>query len=252
MKSFLMIGQSNMAGRGDFGDVPEIKNPHCFMLRNGNWMPMSEPVNPDRAVFGSLHSGVGLAASFADEYAKYYNEDIGLIPCAHGGTKLEQWMPGEILYDNAVMNAKLAQRTSEIFGILWHQGESDSKSEENKNLYHDRFIAVISSIKKDLDLPDDIPLLVGGLGDFIKTYKDGACLYYDDINEILAGFEAEIRNCGFVSAEGLECKADGVHFNSKSCREFGKRYFDVYLKIRSGTIVRHITSLDIPAGERRD
>lgn len=35
MKSFLLIGQSNMAGRGDFGEVPEIINNKCFMLRNG-------------------------------------------------------------------------------------------------------------------------------------------------------------------------------------------------------------------------
>ena len=26
MKSFLLIGQSNIAGRGDFGEVPEIVN----------------------------------------------------------------------------------------------------------------------------------------------------------------------------------------------------------------------------------
>lgn len=35
MKSFLMLGQSNMAGRGDFGEVEEINNPLCHMLRNG-------------------------------------------------------------------------------------------------------------------------------------------------------------------------------------------------------------------------
>ena len=34
-------------------------------------------------------------------------------------------MPGSLLYDHAVANAKLAQRTSTLAGILWHQGESD-------------------------------------------------------------------------------------------------------------------------------
>ena len=77
MKSFLMIGQSNMAGRGDFGEVEEINNPLCKMLRNGRGQPMSEPINPDRGIFTYLHSGVGLAASFADEYAKHFNEEIG-------------------------------------------------------------------------------------------------------------------------------------------------------------------------------
>ena len=32
--SFVMMGQSNMAGRGDFGEVPPINHPRCRMLRN--------------------------------------------------------------------------------------------------------------------------------------------------------------------------------------------------------------------------
>ena len=35
--SILMIGQSNMAGRGDFGQVEPIHNEHCYMLRMANW-----------------------------------------------------------------------------------------------------------------------------------------------------------------------------------------------------------------------
>ena len=76
MKSFLMMGQSNMAGRGDVNAVPPIRNPKCSMLRNGRWQPMGEPINPDRRVFGEFHCGVGLAASFADEYAKHFEEKI--------------------------------------------------------------------------------------------------------------------------------------------------------------------------------
>lgn len=193
---------------------------------------MSEPINPDRAVFAYFHSGVGLAASFADEYAKHFHEKIGLIPCADGGTKLEQWMPGELLFDHAVMQARLAQRTSEIGGILWHQGESDSGSEESRNLYHDRFVRMIASLKAALSLPDDIPLIVGGLGDFVKAYKGGSCIYVDDINAVLKGFCGEIGNCGFASAEGLPCKYDGIHFTSAAYREFGIRYFETYRKIR--------------------
>ena len=83
--SFLMAGQSNMAGRGEFGEVEPINNELCYMLRMGRWQPMNEPINPDRPVFGTLfHSGVGLAASFADEMAKYRGSPIGLIPCADG------------------------------------------------------------------------------------------------------------------------------------------------------------------------
>ena len=231
MKSFLLIGQSNMAGRGNFGEVEEIKNPKCKMLRNGRWQPMSEPIVFDRSIFIYYHSGIGLAASFADEYAKYYDEEIGLIPCADGGTRVIEWQPGELLYDNAIAQAKLAQRTSEIAGILWHQGESDSVHEEDRDNYHDRFMNMINGIKRDLDLPDDIPVLIGELGDYLDVYKNGACKYYKDINTILRNLSGELKCGGFVSAKGLAPKEDNLHFCSSSLREFGKRYFEVYRQV---------------------
>ena len=120
--SFLMIGQSNMAGRGEIGGVPPIENPHLKVLRNGRWQPLFVPVNPDRPF-----SGLTLAESFADAYQKAHGVDVGLIPCADGGTQLEQWREGSLLFDHAVLQARLAERTSTIAGVLWHQGESDCK-----------------------------------------------------------------------------------------------------------------------------
>ena len=37
---------------------------------------------------------------------KKYNVDVGLICCADGGTGLDRWKAGELLFDNAVFNAK--------------------------------------------------------------------------------------------------------------------------------------------------
>ena len=228
IKSFLMLGQSNMAGRGDFGEVPEIKNPLCKMLRNGRWITMSEPINPDRAIFGTLyHSGIGLAASFADEYAKHFSEEIGLIPCADGGTKISEWQPGGELFDNAVAQARLAQRTSEIVGILWHQGESDSSAEDDAKNYYERFKNTMDTLKGELGLSEDVPVIIGELGSFIAEFKDGKCKCFDDVNRTLKALSDEYG--AFVSAEGLVCKDDGLHFTSASYREFGKRYFEAYL-----------------------
>ena len=73
-------------------------------MRNGRWQPMFRPINPDRAF-----SGVNLAESFAECYAKKYDVDVRLICCADGGTALSQWMPGTLLYDNAVAQASKAR-----------------------------------------------------------------------------------------------------------------------------------------------
>ena len=229
MKSFIMLGQSNMAGRGDFGEVPEIANANCFMLRNGRFIPMSEPINPDRKIWGDFHSGVGLAASFADEFAKHFDEKVGLIPCADGGTSISEWQPGEVLFDNAVNQARLAQISSEIVGILWHQGENDSIDLSDVKKYEERFKNTIDSLKRELNLSSEVPVIIGGLGDFVGAYQDGKCRFFKEINAILEKLAAAYGT--FVSAEGLTCKEDGIHFNSASYREFGKRYFNAYLQI---------------------
>ncbi len=231
MKSFLLISQSNMAGRGDFGQVPEIVNEKCFMLRNGRWQPMSEPINPDRAVFGYFHSGVGLSASFADEYAKHFGEDVGLIPCADGGTSLSQWMPGELLFDNAVNNALLAMRTSEIVGILWHQGENDSINENDALTYKIRFTEMITELKNRLGKPD-LPVIVGELGKFCYKWQNGMIKYDGVVNAQLCEIANELTNCAIASAKGLTDRGDGIHFDSASYRKLGKRYFDAYLKVK--------------------
>ena len=232
IRSFLMIGQSNMAGRGDIADVPPIRNPLCHMLRMGRWQKMSEPINPDRAIFEwRYRSGVGLAASFADEVANRDGEKVGLIPCADGGTMLSQWMPGELLYDHAVMQTKLAMRTSHLSGILWHQGESDCRSDFSAEKYKEDFIKMITSLKNDVGMPD-IPVIIGEL-----SHSYGEQHGMGELPEILNGAFYEIAketpNCAVVSSEGLNMKADGLHFDSASLRIFGRRYANAYFDLQS-------------------
>ena len=132
------------------------------------------------------------------------------------------------LYDNAVSQAKLAQRTSELVGILWHQGENDSQKIEDVELYHSRFMNMISSLIKDLDLCESTPVIIGELGEFVGDYDGGKLKYFKEINKVLIGLSEELACGGFVSSKGLTCKNDGIHFDSKSYREFGKRYFEIY------------------------
>lgn len=224
--AFLMMGQSNMAGRGNLSDVDPIENELCFMLRMGRWQPMREPINVDRAVWGrGTLSGVGPAASFADQYAKYTMAKTGLIPCADGGTALLEWMPGETLFDHAVAQAKLAMRTAALKGILWHQGESDC-TKDDVPLYGDRFREMITALREELGLAQ-LPVLIGEL-----PYTIGARWHIDGENRLLNGvFHAladALPACAVVSAEGLKLKQDGLHFDAASQRIFGARYFQVY------------------------
>lgn len=226
MHSFLLIGQSNMAGRGEMTDFPEISDPRLKVLRNGRWQPMYRPINGDRPF-----AGVNLAERFAQLYAEEYNVEVGLICCADGGTTLEQWRPGGLLFDNAVNNAKLAQRTSTIAGVLWHQGEGDC-AEPLYSTYAKRFGIMMAAFRKELDLYD-VPFLVGALGDFLKDREVSPHLaLYPHINAALRQIVDENPMTGFVPAEGLTHKGDNLHFDSKSLYTFGERYFEIFRQLR--------------------
>lgn len=225
MHSFLLIGQSNMAGRGYLNEAHAIDKSRIYTLRNGRWMKMFRPINPDRRF-----SGVSLAESFAEAYAKKHDVDVGLICCADGGTKLSQWMPGELLFDNAVNNAKLAARTSEIVGVLWHQGESDS-TEELYPTYQARLEAMMQALREELNL-HDVPIILGGLGDYLEFYP---LKNYVHINHALQNIAASNELFGFASAEGLTSNPDNLHFNAQSLYDFGLRYFEAFEKLNNQT-----------------
>ena len=231
--SILMIGQSNMAGRGDFGQVPEIQNDRCYMLRMGRWQKMSEPINPDRSILtGEFHSGVGLAASFANSFANTLQKDVGLIPCADGGTRIEQWLPGELLYDHAVVMTKLAMRSSKFGGIIWHQGESNCHVGDEISDFKDKFVFLVESLRKDLDCAD-LPFIAGEVCEHIRLAHSAASAeLLQTVNQIYHSLEGVLPRYAVVSAKDLNLKPDGIHFDSASYRIFGERYFNTYLKAR--------------------
>ena len=227
--SFLLIGQSNAAGRGFLSEAEplDVCGGSLKVLRNGRWQVMFRPVNPDRAFSGS-----SFAESFAKEYRIANPEvEVGIIPCADGGTEISQWLPGELLFDNAVSCAKLAKRTSRLKGILWHQGEGDC-SEEKCALYAERFKAVMDGIRAELSLPD-VPIIIGGLGDFLASYtpSPNVMQYYKQINGVLESLGSTYPKCAFASANGLGSNPDNLHFSAAALKEFGVRYFDAFQSI---------------------
>ena len=225
IKSFLMLGQSNMAGRGFLHEVDPIYNEKIKMLRNGQWQMMTEPINYDRPV-----AGVSLAASFADAWSKANpDKEIGLIPCAEGGSSLNDWHPEGPLFRHALSEARFGLETSEICSILWHQGESDSNNSLYET-YYEKLLLITETLRKELNLPN-VPLIIGGLGDFLGKSGFGKhATEYPKINEQLHQFALEQPNCYFVTAEGLTANPDGIHINAVSQRKFGYRYFEAFSK----------------------
>ena len=88
---------------------------------------------------------------------------------------------------------------------------------------------MITSMRRDLDA-EDVPVIIGELSELIDpSYNRSE--YLGMMNENFAEIARRIPNCGVVSSRGLTLKADGLHFDAPSLREFGKRYFEVYTSL---------------------
>lgn len=223
MKSILLLGQSNMAGRGFLHEVKPIYNERIFMLRNGRWQMMAEPIHFDRAV-----AGAGPAASFAEAWCNANQEDqLGLIPCAEGGSSIDEWSIDGTLFRHAVSEAKFAMESSELIAILWHQGENDSHSGKYKD-YYEKLNVIVNTLRTEL-AASNIPFLAGGLGDYLGKSAFGAnCTEYQLVNQELYRYADEHDCCYYVTGKQLNSNADGIHINAESQRRFGLRYFEAY------------------------
>ncbi|MCD8849374.1 sialate O-acetylesterase [Staphylococcus arlettae] len=226
MKSILLVGQSNMAGRGFITDVEPIINEHIKVLKNGRWQFMEEPIHQDRAV-----AGIGPAASFAQLWVdEHPNETLGLIPCADGGTSIDDWAPDQILTRHAISEAQFAMETSELIGVLWHQGENDSNNDKYQN-YQEKLQQFIAHMRHALDQPD-LPFIVGGLGDYLGQSGFGqSATQYQEINQIIQSVSNSDPHCYFVTEQGLRSNPDGIHINAPSQRIFGIRYYHAFSQL---------------------
>ena len=228
--SFLLVGQSNMAGRGFPSEVEPIDTQGLFVLRNGRWISMFTPVNPDKSV-----AGVNLAESFARRYADEHGVEVGLIPCAYGGSSLDMWQVGGLLFDYACYMTELASRTSTVVGILWHQGESDSSVERYPE-YEEKLTVILRALRERTGLTD-VPLILGGLGDFLSENTNPVMVEKlrccDKVNEAIVRVAEREERCGFASARGLSHNGDYLHFNASALRELGLRYYEEFKRLEA-------------------
>ncbi len=90
---FLLVGQSNMAGRGKVSEEDQKPRERVLMLsKEAKWVPAVDPLHFDKPGI----AGVGLGRSFGLEIAKAHPDiTVGLIPCAVGGSPISSWEPGQ-------------------------------------------------------------------------------------------------------------------------------------------------------------
>ena len=232
MKLFLLVGQSNMAGRGRVSAEDAKPMARCLKFnRDGKWVGASTPIHFDRAT-----AGYGIANSFVRRYlAEHPADTVGLIPCAVGGSLSVTWSPEDAPdpvgtnFRRALARAREARKNGRIVGILWHQGEADIGFFGSDPLLKERYAARLAEMvrvfRTELNCPD-APFLVGEIGTLPRDCTA--------MNPILAEAARRIPNAALVKASDLTGHMpDGVHFDTPSYTTLGIRYYEAWKRLSS-------------------
>lgn len=214
---YILIGQSNMAGRAPFTDEEAKPIDRCYLLTGDNkWEPAKIPLN--------IHSNIRKDAKMQKMNPGYMfartmlevdkDISIGLVVNAKGGSKIEQWKKGAGFYEKTMERVKEALKTGTLKGILWHQGESDEKNEN----YLNELKILIENLRSDLGAPN-LPFVAGEINNVPL------------INGLYAKLPSTVPNTAVASAQGLKAM-DRWHFDADSMRMLGTRYAEAMMQLQ--------------------
>lgn len=244
---YLLIGQSNMAGRGEMieGDDEEFHENVYILDGNGEPELAKNPLNwysTIRKTDGEQKIGPGF--SFSKKIAEETHRKILLVVNARGGSAIAEWAKGTTtsikvgnattatslsFYDEAVRRTQQAMEYGALKGILWHQGCSD----QSNTSYMTLVSALAENLRKDLGA--DVPFIVGQLGDWRNSPN------IDNFNNNIKNIRNYLIYSDWVSSEGgvpiVTADSHGQpdltdpHFNRASQIMMGERYAEKILKM---------------------
>ena len=230
---FLLVGQSNMAGRAaiEEADKPAIDGASLWDIGEKTWKPAVAPFNlysPHRKSVNMQRLNCGPA--FVREYLRTHpGVKVGIVCAARGGTTIEEWKKGRTepwpLYDTAVKATRdaLAGGNAELKGILWHQGEGNSS---RWDFYPAKLKELIANFRADLETPR-VPFVFSQLGTWRPEYRA--------FNQMIIQQPQNIPHTLCVRTAGL-WKIDQAHFDAEAQRELGRRYAKAIERLSSPVV----------------
>jgi len=221
---FLLIGQSNMAGRGtltsDFLDT--LTN--VFLLTTKNSMePAINPLNKYSNIRKALHmQQLGPGYEFSKKIVAETGIQIGLVVNARGGSSINSWEKGnkDQYYEKTLNRMKAALKWGTLKAILWHQGESDSGQSDT---YMMKLANMVENFRVDLGYPK-VFFVAGEIAYWRKESIP--------FNEMIRTISTRIPHSAYVSASGLTplINTTDPHFDASSQLILGERYADKVLQ----------------------
>lgn len=229
LQLYLLMGQSNMAGRDTRDLAAQVDDTRVLALNAaGQWVIARDPIH---AKTGRIEPGVGPGIAFAQQMLAGGDPraTIGLIPTAVGGTPLRRWVKGGDLYAQALARAREAAASGRLRGVLWHQGESDSRDPGDAGSYGARLARMFQNLRDDLGRPD-LPIVVGEIGRFLSPQRQPEAA---TVREAQRHMTDALPGVGFADSAGLAHLGDELHFSAEASRELGRRFAHAMLNLQA-------------------
>ena len=223
--SYVIAGESDMSGRGLLNEYARPITPFEIFTSKYRWVDGGLNVDGIGDLQGSPSydeiSGLGPGVSFAGAVAKSSGgKPIGLIPCAKGGSTINDWQPSQsdkTLYGSMVSRAKAGGK---VKAILWMQGKNDVNDPDAALGWGSKFREIVSSARKDIGI-SALPIVMAAIGNPVGVKQT----HWQAIRDQQLAFEMD--GVTVIDTFDLEAKqGDPIHLGTAAQIILGARFAD--------------------------
>ena len=234
---FLLLGQSNMAGRGNLDELSldEKPDPAIQLFRHGDWLearhPLQDADDPVFSVNADRLGGVGPGLSFAQAMRRATGMPVGLLLCAKGGTGIGAWERGGELYGAMLERVRQASATRSLAGALVYVGEGDTRSLEAAEAWATAFEQLVENLRSDVGNPE-LPIVFAQIATITperRARREHGFAGWDRLKQIQAA--VRLPHLAMVKTDDLALKPDGLHLATSAALILGERFATAMLDL---------------------
>lgn len=148
-------------------------------------------------------------------------QDVIFIPSARGGTALNSWIIDEFgLYSQIINTVRSLPDNSQLKGIIWYQGESDTYHESDAITYASRLASFMTKLRHDIGEPN-LPLIYARIS--------GDNLGFEANYEIVRQQQEylNLRYSKMINTDDLDhLPMPNVHLSAQGYKDLGTRFFE--------------------------
>lgn len=181
----LFMGQSNMAGRGDEKEAPDVPEGMGFEFRPvtapDRLYPLKEPFGKDENdILGVYEPGMktgSMVSAFVNAYVEETKTPVVGVSCSKGGSAIDQWLPGTPYYEDAVRRMKRCEAWLLAQGIeierrlmAWCQGCTDGDLHTDSEVYRQHTACMLHAFMKECGVETCFLIQIGNHRDDPQLY----------------------------------------------------------------------------------